>query len=125
MKPVQICLSLIILLHPSEISKYPKKNPQILFIEDRVQQVPTNDFLREAGNVRKNQGSAGQYGDLGQFSDYIGGGISSSYTYVQSNSIITLEGSGGVGFGRQVDFCFKFLKLLFQTVLEMSLPLPN
>jgi len=82
----------------AEISKYPKKNRQILFIEDRVQQVPTSDFLWEAGNVRSKPGSAGQYGDLGQFSDYIASVTPSSYTYIQLDSIIAMEGSGGVGF---------------------------
>ncbi|MCR5765670.1 MAG: M60 family metallopeptidase, partial [Treponema sp.] len=83
----------------AEISKYPKKNRGIIFIEDRVQKVPTSDFLTEPGNVRSNAGSDGQYGDLGQFTDYLSGILTrSSYTYVQSGSNIALEGSGGVGF---------------------------
>lgn len=85
----------------AEISKYPKKNREILFIEDRVQKVPQTNYLikTEPGNERKNAGSKGKYGDLGQFSDYLSENfVRSSYTYVQSGISVAMEGSGGVGF---------------------------
>ena len=85
----------------AEISKYPKKNREILFIEDRVQKVPQTNYLiqTEPGNERKNAGSKGKYGDLGQFSDYLSENfVRSSYTYVHSGTSVAMEGTGGVGF---------------------------
>ncbi|MCR4941117.1 MAG: leucine-rich repeat protein [Treponemataceae bacterium] len=83
----------------AEISRYPKKNRQILFIEDRVENVPTTDFLTTPGQIRRDAGEEREYGDLGQFSDYRAGALTrSSYTYVQADSSIAMLGTGGVGF---------------------------
>ncbi len=82
-----------------EIAKYPKKNREILFIEDRVENVPTTDFLTTPGQIRRDPSKDGEFGDLGQFTDYLPGAMTrSSYTYVQSDSSIAMRGTGGVGF---------------------------
>ena len=80
------------------ISKYPK-NRQILFIEDRVDYVLTSGFLARAGQKRRDSDVVGQYGDLGQFTDFLPGACQpSSYTYLQSDSLYAMDGTGGVGF---------------------------
>ncbi len=82
----------------AEISKYPK-NRTILFIEDRADYVLTTDFLTTAGKKRRDSDLVGQCGDLGQFTDYMSETIEpSSYTYLQSDSIYAMSGTGGVGF---------------------------
>ena len=83
----------------NEISKYPKKNRGIIFIEDRVEKVPSTDYIMQAGNTRLKAGNPGQYGDLGQFTDYIAKNrTKSNYTFTQTDSKITMKGTGGVGF---------------------------
>ena len=83
----------------AEISKYPKKNRTILFIEDRTKPTLTNDSFWKAGEKRIGTEEIGQFGDLGQFTDYLPGACEpSSYTYTQSDSLYRMEGKGGVGF---------------------------
>ncbi len=82
-----------------EISKYPVKNRQILFVEDRIDYIPTTGFLTTPGQKRRDSDKVGQCGNLGQFTSYLPGGSEpSSYTYSQSDSIYAMHGSGGVGF---------------------------
>ncbi len=83
----------------AEIAKYPKKNRTILFIEDRVDYVPTTDFLTTPDQKRRGSDIVGQCGDLGQFTDYLpGAGKPSNYTYLQSDSLYAMLGEGGIGF---------------------------
>ena len=85
----------------SIISKYPVKNREIIFIEDRVDYLPTNGFVTTAGQKRKyrNEEQVGMCGDVGQFTDYLPGACEpSSYTYFRSDSLYALEGTGGLGF---------------------------
>ncbi|MBQ5663999.1 MAG: leucine-rich repeat protein [Bacteroidaceae bacterium] len=83
----------------SEIAKYPRKNREILFVEDRVDHVLTNGLFSEPGQKRLQSEKIGQYGDLGQFTDYLPDSIKpSSYSYIQSDSLYKMEGTGGVGF---------------------------
>ena len=83
----------------AEISKYPKKNRTILFIEDRAEYLLTNDIFSTPGQKRRGSEKVGQCGDLGQFTDYLPGGSQpSNYTYIQSDSLYCMEGTGGVGF---------------------------
>lgn len=84
----------------AEIAKYPKKNRQILFIEDRIEYLKTTDFLTIAGQNRlDSDDKVGSCGDLGQFTDYLpGAGIAPSYVYAQANNVFGMEGTGGVGF---------------------------
>ena len=83
----------------NEIVKYPKKNRSILFVEDRIENVLTNGLFSEPGQIRLDSHLVGQCGDLGQFADYLPEACEpSSYTYVQSDSIYKMTGSGGVGF---------------------------
>ena len=82
-----------------EIAKYPKKNREILFVEDRADYVLTTDFLTAAGKKRRDSERVGQCGDLGQFTAYLpGGSEQSSYTYLQTDSLYAMSGTGGVGF---------------------------
>lgn len=81
------------------ISKYPTKNREILFIEDRIDYVPTTDFLTAAGQHRRESEKVGQCGIVGQFTDYMPGACApSEYTYMRADSLYALEGSGGLGF---------------------------
>ncbi|MBR4129517.1 MAG: leucine-rich repeat protein [Bacteroidaceae bacterium] len=83
----------------AEIAKYPKKNIEILFIEDRVDYVLTTDFLTTAGKKRRESDQVGQCGDVGQFTDYMPGACApSAYTYLQADSLYALAGEGGLGF---------------------------
>ena len=82
-----------------EIAKYPKKNREILFVEDRAQYVLTTDFLTTAGKKRRDSEKVGQCGELGQFTDFLNGITEpSEYTYLQADSIYAMSGTGGVGF---------------------------
>ena len=83
----------------AEIAQYPKKNREILFIEDRVDYVPTTGFLTTAGQTRRESEQVGQCGSVGQFTSYLPGACApSSYTYLQADSLYALEGEGGLGF---------------------------
>jgi hypothetical protein len=83
----------------AEISKYPTKNREILFIEDRADFVLTNDFLTTAGKKRRDSDQVGQCGNVGQFTDYLPGACApSEYTYLRADSLYALEGDGGLGF---------------------------
>lgn len=82
-----------------EISKYPKKNREILFIEDRVEDIPPTDFLVTADGKRTGSDQVGQCGDLGQFTDFLSGeSTPSQYTYTQADSLYAMSGTGGIGF---------------------------
>lgn len=82
------------------IAKYPKKNREILFIEDRVEYMPTTNFLaKTAGQKRGGSDQVGQCGNVGQFTSFLPGASKpSSYTYLQADSLYALEGEGGLGF---------------------------
>jgi hypothetical protein len=83
----------------AEISKYPTKNREILFIEDRVDYVLTTGFITTAGQKRRESDQVGQCGDVGQFTSYMPGACApSEYTYLQADSLYALEGEGGLGF---------------------------
>lgn len=84
-----------------EISKYPRKNREILFIEDRIVRLPTTGYLpsvTERSNC-SDGGTIGQCGDMGQFTDYIGSSKqTASYVYNLEGEYVNLVGEGGVGF---------------------------
>ena len=83
----------------AEISKYPTKNREIIFIEDRADYVLTTGFLTTAGKKRRDSDQVGQCGDVGQFTDYFSGVCApSEYTYLRADSLYALEGEGGLGF---------------------------
>ena len=80
------------------IAQYPVKNRSIIFIEDRVEDLPTTSFVTTAGQKRLGQDDK-QWGDVGQFTSYLPGACEpSSYVYLQADSLYALEGSGGLGF---------------------------
>ena len=82
------------------IAKYPKKNREILFIEDRVDYLPTTNFLaKTAGQKRGGSDQVGQCGNVGQYTSFLPGASKpSSYTYLQADSLYALDGEGGLGF---------------------------
>lgn len=85
----------------SEISKYPRKNREILFIEDRIERLPTTGYLPSVTERKDSYdgGTIGECGDLGQFTDYIGSSKqSASYIYNLEGEYVNLVGEGGVGF---------------------------
>ena len=83
----------------AEIAKYQTKNREIIFIEDRADYVPTTGFLTTAGQKRRDSNLVGQCGSVGQFTDYLPGICQpSSYTYLQADSLYSLDGEGGLGF---------------------------
>lgn len=84
-----------------EIAKYPVKNREIIFVEDRVENVPTTSFVTTAGKQRyyRDNEQLGQCGDVGQFTSYLPGACApSEYVYLQADSLFALEGNGGLGF---------------------------
>lgn len=84
-----------------KIAQYEKKNRQIIFVEDRVEDIPTTGFVTTAGKQRwyRNEEKLGQCGDLGQFTSYLPGACEpASYIYMQADSLYAMEGTGGVGF---------------------------
>ncbi len=83
----------------TNIARYEKKNREIIFVEDRVDYVPSTGFLTPVGQRRNGSDQVGQCGDLGQFTAYLEGGCEpSEYVYFQSDSLYAMEGSGGLGF---------------------------
>lgn len=83
----------------TEIAKYPRKNREILFVEDRIDYVLTNGIFSEPGKKRLESDLVGKCGDLGQFTDFLPDSIEpSNYTYIQSDSLYKMIGTGGVGF---------------------------
>ena len=81
-----------------KIAAYEKKNREIIFIEDRVEHVPTTDIIPRDGAYRIGE-SIGQFGDIGQFTSYLPGACESSeYVYYQADSLYAMVGKGGVGF---------------------------
>ena len=85
----------------AEIAKYPKKNNEIIFIEDRVEYMPATDFIPAAKGVRyyRNSEKVGQCGDVGQYTSYLPGACEpSEYVYMKADSLYALEGKGGLGF---------------------------
>ena len=83
----------------ANIAKYPVKNREIIFVEDRADYVLSTGFLQAAGRKRNGSEQVGQCGDLGQFTSYLPGGCEpSEYVYFQSDSLYAMEGTGGLGF---------------------------
>ena len=81
-----------------KVNKFPK-NRSIIFIEDRTEKLYTTAPFSTPGQLRNGYDNIAQYGDLGQFTDYLPGASEpSSYTYLQSDSLYKMTGSGGVGF---------------------------
>lgn len=83
----------------ANISKYEKKNREIIFVEDRADYVLSTGFLQAAGKKRNGSNQVGQCGDLGQFTSYLPGACEpSEYVYLQADSLYAMEGTGGLGF---------------------------
>lgn len=83
----------------TNISKYPVKNREIIFAEDRADYVLSTGYLQTAGKKRLGSEQVGQCGDLGQFTSYWPDGCEpSDYTCFQSDSLYAAEGTGGLGF---------------------------
>ena len=80
------------------ISQYPVKNREIIFIEDRVESLPTTSFVTTAGQKRSGQDD-NHWGDVGQFTSYLPGACEPfEYVYLQADSLYAMEGKGGIGF---------------------------
>ena len=82
----------------AQIAQYPTKNREIIFIEDRVEAIPTTNFVTTAGQKRIGQDNC-LWGDVGQFTSYLPGACEpSSYVYYQVDSLYAMDGNGGLGF---------------------------
>ena len=82
----------------AQIAQYPVKNREIIFIEDRVESLPTTSFVTTAGQKRIGQDD-NYWGNVGQFTSYLPGACEpSSYVYYRSDSLYSMVGTGGVGF---------------------------
>lgn len=82
-----------------EIAAYPVKNREILFIEDRVDYLPTCGFAPEYGVHRRESELVGQCGKVGQFTDFMKSPVEpAEYSYLQADSLYSMIGTGGVGF---------------------------
>ena len=85
----------------AEIAQYPKKNTEIIFIEDRVESMPATDFIPAAKGVRyyRDNEKVGQCGDVGQYTSYLPGACEpAEYVYLKADSLYAMEGKGGIGF---------------------------
>lgn len=91
----------------AEIAKYPKKNNQIIFIEDRIKPVKRFDIWADESNPNKTwrpthwgtKFKKGEMGDVGHYTDYMADSlVLGDYTYSLSGTTVTMEGKGGVGF---------------------------
>ena len=83
------------------IAQYPVKNREIIFVEDRVEDIPTTNFITAAGQQRyyRDNEKLGDCGDVGQFTSYLPGACEpSNYVYLQADSLYAFEGNGGLGF---------------------------
>lgn len=82
-----------------EISKYPRKNREILFIEDRIERLPTTGYLPSVTERKDGYdgGTIGKCGDMGQFTDYISGTAPSETLYAQNGNSFTFSCKGAVG----------------------------
>lgn len=84
-----------------KIAQYEKKNREIIFVEDRIEGIPTTAFVTTAGKQRyyRDGEKLGQCGDVGQFSSYLPEESKpSAYTYLKADTLYAMEGTGGVGF---------------------------
>ncbi|MBP5360895.1 MAG: leucine-rich repeat protein [Bacteroidaceae bacterium] len=84
----------------AEISKYPVKNREIMFVEDRADYVLATDMLLDkAGEKRRDSELVGLCGELGQYTDFLPDAEvkAGNYTYLQSDSLYHVEGEGGIG----------------------------
>ena len=83
----------------SEISKYPRKNREILFIEDRIERLPTTGYLPSVTERKDSYdgGTIGECGDMGQFTDYISGTSPSEALYAQDGNRFMFRCKGAVG----------------------------
>lgn len=82
-----------------EISKYPRKNREILFIEDRITRLAPTGYIPSV-TERLNSydgGIIGQCGDMGQFTDYISGTAPSEALYAQNGNQFAFSCPGAVG----------------------------
>ena len=80
------------------IAQYEKKNREIIFIEDRVEHLPTTSLIPLDGTYRIGE-AIGQFGDVGQFTSYLPEGSQpAQYVYYQADSLYAMVGTGGVGF---------------------------
>lgn len=82
-----------------EISKHPRKNREILFIEDRIERLPTTEYLPSVTERSDcyDGGTIGQCGDMGQFTDYISGTAPSEALYAQYGNSFIFSCKGAVG----------------------------
>lgn len=89
----------------AEIAQYPKKNNQLIFIEDRIKPVKRFDiWANETNKVWRpthwgTQFKKGEMGDVGHYTDYMADSlVLGKYTYSLSGTTVTMQGEGGVGF---------------------------
>lgn len=83
-----------------KIAKYPRKNHEILFIEDRIEPSYRFDIWAEEGEIRAGY-EEGVYGELGHYTDYmdsIAAAQPTHYTCAIVGDTVFAVGQGGVGF---------------------------
>jgi hypothetical protein len=84
-----------------KIAQYPRKNYEILFIEDRIQPTYRFDIWATGPNQIRSGYEAGKYGELGHFTDYMDSIASAQPTHYACAIIrdtVFVSGEGGVGF---------------------------
>lgn len=89
----------------AEIAQYPKKNNQLIFIEDRIKPVKRSDlWANETNKVWRpthwgTKFKKGEMGDVGHYTDYMADSlVLGKYVYSLSGTTVTMQGEGGVGF---------------------------
>lgn len=84
-----------------KIAKYPRKNHEILFIEDRVEDIYRWDIWATDDHQPRPASESFSCGELGQYTDYmdsIAGAQPTHYAYVAVRDTVFVSGEGGVGF---------------------------
>lgn len=84
----------------AKLQQYPKKNGNIMFIEDRAARSPRTDGVEGDRLDYSWDVAVGRMGDVGQWGQYIGDGEQAQgYRYSKAGTKITiLPGTGAVGF---------------------------
>lgn len=102
----------------TKLAKYERKNPQIMFIEDRIQHEKRTDIF--ADGTDKVGYQDGSYGDLGQYTEYMTDTPQrADYKYYTQDDHLLMEGTGGVGFAAYAE---DGKLLAISNMMEMELP---
>ncbi len=86
----------------AKMKQYPKPKGNILFIENHIKHEPATDHDgNPTGQLRTDyneEDAVGKCGDVGSYSDFADGHYASGYSYTLIGNVVSVTGSGAVGF---------------------------